>query len=423
MSDATACVNRGDARTTNPPLRTIEVGDGDHRQPLTEALAAEGVDMETFDIEGPTFYYIPAMMYHEFIDRSSTKEIPPRSQSAGQHAETGQDTGPLHGAGGGASARGRGRPKGGRGRPKRSGSKWKKKGRPLPPKPKSTDPPTGIGSQSGTIDKEDSLTTSTKDLEAELQSRYRQVCEQSKDPDCTAGERVKVCKDTMRRKLQSCVPTGSTATAGNTLPAPGTTVKWGTPEINIHRGGRDVAMHVVHVEEFTTPGTHWREVRDRVATLNGEKYKDLRTKLAQAGTCKLEGTTCSTGLRLSKEKLESCNVEDIKYTDVIHVAGKFYQPVSSTTGGGYRMYLRRCRRNLEQGMLQMGFTHRKDPDSMAECLFTPRVFTVRSSELSRTDLDKIKDYLLWSGIWSPDEVRLLSPTAVVNECMQTPSVV
>ena len=72
--------------------------------------------------------------------------------------------------------------------------------------------------------------------------------------------------------------------------------------------------------------------------LNGEKYKDLRTKLAQAGTCKLEGTTCSTGLRLSKEKLESCNVEDIKYTDVIHVAGKFYQPASALLNRGYVSY-------------------------------------------------------------------------------------
>ena len=436
-------MGRGDARDKNAPLNCIEVTHNGIEKPLAQALVEEGIQTKTFDICGPSFYYMPAMMMHQFIDRSCTtvRQADSASESNVGSSQSPKKRNPKTKSpkkkNSAVQKKATAAKSTGAGKSKKTNSRLSRLKKQNPP-----------GKDQDKRYQQRPSKRKQQQLKKLYEERRREVLRMSKDYKFRPGEVLHVKKDVVHLKLAKYVSVLSADEneevvidgevvidevviddddeddAGEDdddddgdhgdpcLPKLGSTLSWNTPALSFVRGDKEATMNLIHLEYFATPGTHWEEIESTShEPLVGSKYNLLRKALRNAKACFINGDKNRPGRRLYKVELHQCQAGSLRYTDVIKVDGKWYGPVVSMTRGVLRKYVRRCKDNVERGNVQMGFVAEKDPESQAECVFTPRVYVLRMTEMSDEDKQKIKKYCMGMRIWSPSQVSLFVPNA------------
>ena len=438
---------RGDVRDINAPLHTITVGHGNKGAFLTDELHRDGIIVETFEVEAGSVYYLPAMMFHEFLDmecmesegasqphkrpRCSGKggdKPKQRSTGKGKAADKDNEELPNRHRGGVEDlfsmllGEGRGRPNHGsvtKGRmvdkdtaidTEKHAASGRSTGRVLVAddtgtslkEPGSDDTPVTV--KPSTI-----ASRMNNNHEDALRTRYDLVCQHQDEAIVkyshkhqegeTIGVHKAVALEHLTRGMKVKQSTSrSTSTDTDTIPPVGSTAEWITPKIVLTRHGltlKDLA--ITHVEEHPPPGTSWEKTEcDPSDHLDGRKCPEL---------CKLVNQAANGGdvATLTKEDLEALGTPTLSYGDVMRVGNNNYMVVFRKAD--QLRHLERCLDVLDRGQHQRGCTRPKYTRSMAENIFTPRIFTLYSSDLTAADREKVEEYLRSiSCLWTPEKV-------------------
>jgi hypothetical protein len=217
-------------------------------------MSDEGIPTETFDIGAGTFYYIPAMLLHEFIDRVVSDD----KAASGTKSQLGGAKGnkrkkqvsPTRGIHKGKKAKNTASSE-------QSEAEGNKRKQQVPP---TRDTHIGKKAKNTTAHgQSETCCTKLPAYEQILESRWELVCASQDEwagaafrSQYNVGENVGVKKHVMLAKLaRVCSGTPYSAqlpgSAYDQLDPPGTNKEWNSPQIQVH----DTRLYITHVESVS----------------------------------------------------------------------------------------------------------------------------------------------------------------------------
>ena len=388
---------RGSPSDKNGPLRTIPSTDG---RLLFQEMESAGITCDTFRIASGTFYYLPAMVLHEFIDREAIEPAAPEK------------------------VRQKPKKKATKKSVKKPGSSKSGKGKAV-----TEDDADWVGTDSAseTSDEENgedenagggssrkgtgsTPTTIAGQIVARhavsVTARFAELCKLDEDSEYRRGECVLIAKPVGLFKVSECLCIDEDSDNSDitvSLPPMGESLAFKTPLIMYRKVSPPVAMKIIHAEKFATPGTHWVRTKDAVSPrLRGSDFNLLRERIGAATT---EGQDT---VQMSVALFESCETPTIKYGDVVVVNGVRWKTHLVLECAAQKTHLRRCLDILDRGQYQKGCTRQQNTRSIAEGVFVPRVFTFSLADLSDDEVAGVKQYMTSvKCLWTSEQVDAL----------------